>query len=81
MNYIEGLGQKAQKAKKSLATASTGQKNEILTRIAAKLLENHEQILAENEKDIAEIPDEVKNGVEIVTVSVIDEVFDRAIVK
>lgn len=39
MNYIEGLGQKAQKAKKSLATASTGQKNEILTRIAAKLLE------------------------------------------
>ena len=35
----------------------------------------------ENEKDIAEIPDEVKNGVEIVTVSVIDEVFDRAIVK
>ena len=53
MNYIEGLGQKAQKAKKSLATASTGQKNEILTRIAAKLLENQEQILAENEKDIA----------------------------
>jgi endopeptidase La len=35
----------------------------------------------ENEKDIAEIPDEVKNNVEIVTVSVIDEVFDRAIVK
>lgn len=53
MNYIEGLGQKAQKEKKSLATASTGQKNEILTRIAAKLLENQEQILAENEKDIA----------------------------
>ena len=53
MNYIEGLGQKSQKAKKSLATASTGQKNEILTRIAAKLLENQEQILAENEKDIA----------------------------
>ena len=53
MNYIEGLGQKAQKAKKILATASTGQKNEILTRIAAKLLENQEQILAENEKDIA----------------------------
>ena len=43
MNYIEGLGQKAQKAKKSLATASTGQKNEILTRIAAKLLENQEK--------------------------------------
>ena len=53
MNYIEGLGQKAQKAKKILATASTGQKTEILTRIAAKLLENQEQILAENEKDIA----------------------------
>lgn len=34
MNYIEELGQKAQNAKKSLATASTGQKTEILRCIA-----------------------------------------------
>ena len=53
MNYIEELGQKAQNAKKSLATASTGQKNEILRCIADRLLQKQEQILAENEKDIA----------------------------
>ena len=53
MNYIEELGQKAQNAKKRLATASTGQKNEILRCIADRLLQKQEQILAENEKDIA----------------------------
>ena len=46
MNYIEELGQKAQNAKKSLATASTGQKNEILRCIADRLLQKQEQILA-----------------------------------
>lgn len=53
MNYIRGLGERAQAAKKSLSVASTGQKNDILRAIAAKLLERQEQILAENEKDIA----------------------------
>ena len=41
MNYIEELGQKAQNAKKSLATASTGQKNEILRCIADRELRMH----------------------------------------
>ena len=53
MGYIEEMGAKAQAAKKSLATASTGQKNEILKKIAEKLIEKQEQILSENEKDIA----------------------------
>lgn len=60
MNYIEILGQKAQDAKKSLATASTGQKNQILKRIADKLLEKQSDILAANEKDIANARD---NGI------------------
>lgn len=53
MSYIEQLGQKAVEAKKKIATASTGQKNEILTQIAQTLRDNVEVILSENEKDIA----------------------------
>ena len=60
MNYIEELGKKAQAAKKSLLTASTGEKNQILEAIAKKLLENQDKILAENEKDIANARD---NGI------------------
>lgn len=52
-NYMEEMGRKAQLAKKGIATASTGKKNEILYTIAKKLVENEKQILAENEKDIA----------------------------
>lgn len=52
MNYMEELGRKAQEAKKSLLTASTGEKNDLLRGIAAGLLENQNVILAENEKDI-----------------------------
>ena len=52
MSYIEELGQKAQTARKSLLNASTGQKNDILKAIAAKLLEKQGDILKENEKDI-----------------------------
>ena len=53
MNYIEELGKKAKAAKKSLATASTGEKNCILEKIAEKLKENAERILQANEEDIA----------------------------
>lgn len=53
MNYIETLGTKSRAAKGRLACASTGEKNRILKRIAEKLVECTEQILQENEKDIA----------------------------
>ena len=36
---------------------------------------------AENSADIAELPDEVKNGLNIITVRTVDEVFDLALVK
>ncbi len=60
MNYIEQMGQKAQAVKKSLMTASTGEKNKILLAIAEQLTAHQEQILAENEKDIAAAR---KNGI------------------
>lgn len=53
MNYIEELGKKAKAVKGQLAGAATGEKNKILQRIAEKLVESTEQILQENEKDIA----------------------------
>lgn len=53
MNYIETLGTKSKAAKSRLACASTGEKNRILQRIAERLVECTEQILQENEKDIA----------------------------
>ena len=53
MNYIEQLGEAAKKAKKSIATASTAKKNEILEKIAQNLRRNIDVILSENEKDTA----------------------------
>lgn len=53
MGYIDELGKKAIEAKKKIATASTGEKNKVLQKIADILLENAGEILAENEKDIA----------------------------
>jgi len=35
----------------------------------------------DNEKDLAEIPDNVKRGLEIVPVTVVDEVLDQALVR
>jgi len=34
----------------------------------------------DNEKDLAEIPDNVKRGIDIVPVTVVDEVLERALV-
>lgn len=52
MAYIEDLGKKAVEVKGKIATASTGEKNQILERIAQELRENITEILQENEKDI-----------------------------
>jgi ATP-dependent Lon protease len=35
----------------------------------------------ENEKDLADIPDNVKSGMEIIPVSTMDEVLERALVR
>lgn len=52
MGYIDELGRKAVLAKDKIATASTGEKNQILREIAALLRSHAEEILKENEKDI-----------------------------
>lgn len=54
MSYIDELGSKAVAAKSKIANASTGQKNEILIKIAEVLRANADCILEENEKDIAQ---------------------------
>ena len=51
MSYIDELGKKAVAAKGKIATASTGEKNAVLQKIAEVLVENVEVILEENEKD------------------------------
>ena len=35
----------------------------------------------DNEKDLAEIPDNVKRGLEIIPVSTVDEVLDQALIR
>ena len=35
----------------------------------------------DNEKDLAEIPDNVKRGLDIIPVSTVDEVLDRALIR
>jgi glutamate-5-semialdehyde dehydrogenase len=47
------MGKKAQAAKKGIAIASTDEKNGILFHIAEALLKNQAEIIAANEKDIA----------------------------
>lgn len=53
MNYIEQLGKAAKVSKKSIATAGTAKKNELLEKIAENLRKNIDVILKENEKDTA----------------------------
>lgn len=53
MNYIEQLGKAAKASKKSIATAGTAKKNELLEKIAENLRKNIDVILKENEKDTA----------------------------
>jgi len=60
MGYIDELGQKAVQAKRKIASASTGEKNAVLIKIAQILRENTDCILGENEKDIA---DARQNGI------------------
>lgn len=52
MTYIDDLGKKAVEVKGVIATASTGEKNKILKKIAEELRANVPEILQENEKDI-----------------------------
>ena len=54
MNYIQQLGQNAARAKKQIAGCPTGEKNRILTEIAAILRANASEILKANEQDIAQ---------------------------
>ena len=60
MGYIDELGQKAVQAKRKIVSASTGEKNAVLIKIAQILRENTDFILEENEKDIA---DARQNGI------------------
>ena len=60
MNYIQQLGQNAARAKKQIAGCPTGEKNRILTEIAAILRANASEILKANEQDIAQAKD---NGI------------------
>ena len=53
MGYIDELGQKAVQAKRKIASASTGEKNAVLIKIAQILRENTDFILEVNEKAIA----------------------------
>ena len=53
MNYIEQLGKAGKASKKSIATAGTAKKNEVLEKIAENLRKNIDVILKENEKDTA----------------------------
>ncbi len=52
MNLIEEMGVRAKAAKTSLATAGTAEKNKALLAISQMLLDNTEQILGENGKDL-----------------------------
>ena len=62
MNYIEQLGKAAKASKKSIATAGTAKKNEILEKIAENLRKNIDVILKENEKDTYKINIDGCNG-------------------
>ena len=60
MGYIDELGIKAKEAKRSIASAGTTKKDEILKKIAEVLRANVNIILEENARDIAAAKD---NGI------------------
>ena len=50
--YMQRIGQQAREAAQVLARSSTGQKNKALEEIAQQLEQQHDQLLAENAKDL-----------------------------
>lgn len=60
MTYIESLGEKAKKAARILAEASSSEKDKALAEISAALVENTDKIMAANEKDLESAE---KNGI------------------
>ncbi len=62
MSYIDELGKKALKAKQSIMTASTDEKNKILRAIAAKLVERSSEIIRINEEEVKRAADRGTSG-------------------
>ncbi len=60
MTYIESLGEKAKKAARILAKASSSEKDKALAAISKAIAENTDKIMAANEKDLESAE---KNGI------------------
>ena len=80
-NTVESLAVAARKAARDVASLSTVSKNNVLLRMGEALLEQKVYIQAENEKDLAEIPDNVKDGLKIIPVEHVSEVLEHALVR
>jgi glutamate-5-semialdehyde dehydrogenase len=62
MSYRDELGKKARKAKQSIMTAATDEKNKILRAIAAKLVERSSEIIRINEEEVKRAADRGTSG-------------------
>ena len=54
-NYMAGVGQAARDASREIGRATTGQKNQALTAIAQRIIEQSEVLKKANAMDLAEI--------------------------
>ena len=81
MKTLEQMGIAAKSAAAVLASASSETKNKLLNLAADMLVKNEEELIKENEKDIDDIPEQVRSELTIVLASHIDTVLDNSICK
>jgi len=78
---LEQMGKQAKDAAFILAQLNTTEKNHALSIIADQLEQQAEHILAANQKDIEEIPEIYRKGLEFHYVENIKQVWDFALTK
>ena len=81
MEQIKDIFKQVRQAKGSLAFCKEEIINDTLYALADRVEAASDRILEENAKDLADIPDNVKNGLEIVPVSRMGEVLEHALLR
>ena len=79
IEYMQNLGQQARQASRALARAGTETKNQALNAMAEKIRSAAEILKQENERDLVEMPKNIKKNLDIRPVRWIDEVLEIAL--
>ena len=81
MKETKVILEEAKKASLTVNALSSEEKNTALEEMAKSLLAHEKEILEENEKDLAEIDPIVRENIEFIPCTSVDQVINTAIIK